>query len=88
MGQRGREHLGLTGLEPITPEVGRPFYRAITTIDALDLIETPPTGTVRRAVRILCKGGDGGTDRCEIRRFQLRIRESVAAAMRPSIACI
>jgi hypothetical protein len=44
----------------ITPEIVRPFYRAVTTIDALALAKRPPTETVRRAVRILCEGGDGG----------------------------
>jgi hypothetical protein len=29
-------------MELVTPDIGRPFYRAITTIDALALIEPPP----------------------------------------------
>ena len=33
--------LGPITLHPVTPEIGRPFYQAITTIDALALIETP-----------------------------------------------
>jgi site-specific DNA recombinase len=36
-----RELLGQIRLEPTTPDVGRPFYRAITSLDALALIETP-----------------------------------------------
>lgn len=33
--------LGHIRLEPVAPDIGRPFYRAVTTIDALSLIETP-----------------------------------------------
>ena len=29
-------------LELGTPDIGRPFYRAVTTLDALALIEEPP----------------------------------------------
>src|SRR5438046_2846427 len=36
-----RDLLGQIRLEPTTPDVGRPFYRAITSLDALTLIETP-----------------------------------------------
>jgi hypothetical protein len=28
----------------VTPDIGRPFYRAVTTIDALSLTESPPAG--------------------------------------------
>ena len=28
--------------ELVTPDIGRPFYRAVTTLDALALIEEPP----------------------------------------------
>ena len=38
-----RDLLGPIRLELVTPEIGRPFYRAITTLDALALIE-PPSG--------------------------------------------
>jgi hypothetical protein len=31
-------------MEVVTPALGRPFYRAITSLDALALIETPPAG--------------------------------------------
>ncbi len=34
--------LGPITLQPVTPEIGRPFYQATTAIDALALIETPP----------------------------------------------
>jgi hypothetical protein len=38
-----RNPLGPIRLELVTPDIGRPFYRAITTLDALALIE-PPSG--------------------------------------------
>ena len=38
-----RDLLGPIRLELVTPDIGRPFYRAITTLDALALIE-PPSG--------------------------------------------
>jgi hypothetical protein len=34
-----RNLLGPIRLEPVTPDIGRPFYRAVTTVDALALIE-------------------------------------------------
>jgi site-specific DNA recombinase len=37
-----RTLLGPITLQPVTPEIGRPFYQATTAIDALALIETPP----------------------------------------------
>jgi hypothetical protein len=37
-----RNLLGLIRLELVTPDIGRPFYRAATTLDALALIEEPP----------------------------------------------
>jgi hypothetical protein len=33
---------GRGSLELVTPDIGRPFYRAVTTLDALALIEEPP----------------------------------------------
>jgi hypothetical protein len=36
--------LGPIRLEPVTPDIGRPFYRATTTLDALALIGEPPPG--------------------------------------------
>ena len=33
--------LGPIRLEPVCPDIGRPFYRAVTALDALALIETP-----------------------------------------------
>jgi hypothetical protein len=37
-----RRFPGPTRLEPVPVEVGRPYYRALTAIDTLALIETPP----------------------------------------------
>jgi len=37
-----RALLGPIRLELVTPDIGRPFYRAVTTLDALALIEEPP----------------------------------------------
>jgi hypothetical protein len=37
-----RNLLGPIRLELVTPDVGRPFYRAVTTLDTLALIEEPP----------------------------------------------
>jgi len=39
-----RNVLGPIRLELVTPDIGRPFYRAVTTLDALALTETPPAG--------------------------------------------
>ena len=39
-----RNILGPIRMELVTPDIGRPFYRAVTTLDALSLIETPPDG--------------------------------------------
>ncbi len=39
-----RELLGPIRLEPVSVDVGRPYYRALTSIDALALIDTPPEG--------------------------------------------
>jgi hypothetical protein len=37
-----RDILGPIRMELITPDIGRPFYRAVTSIDALALTEAPP----------------------------------------------
>jgi hypothetical protein len=29
--------------QPVTPDIGRPFYRALTTLDALALVDEPPS---------------------------------------------
>ncbi len=39
-----RNILGPIRLEPVCSDIGRPFYRAITSIDALALTESPPVG--------------------------------------------
>jgi hypothetical protein len=40
-----RDLLGPIRLDPVPADIGRPFYRAVTTLDALALIETPPGET-------------------------------------------
>jgi len=37
-----RELLGPITLDAVAVDVGRPYYRAVTSIDALALVETPP----------------------------------------------
>ncbi len=39
-----RDLLGPIRLQPVPVDVGRPYYRAVTSIDALVLTETPPAG--------------------------------------------
>jgi hypothetical protein len=39
-----RSIVGPIRMELVTPDIGRPFYRAVTTLDALALTETPPAG--------------------------------------------
>ena len=39
-----RDLLGPIRMEPVTPDIGRPFYPALTTLDALALTEAPPAG--------------------------------------------
>ena len=53
-----RNLLGPIHLEVVTPDIGRPFYRAVHALDALLSPQNRPP-LVRRAVRILCKGGRG-----------------------------
>jgi hypothetical protein len=54
-----RNILGPITMELVTPDIGRPFYRAGSNIDALALTESPPGGA-EGGSRILCKGGDAG----------------------------
>ena len=42
-----RDILGPIRMELVTPDIGRPFHRAVTSIDALALTETPPAGAGR-----------------------------------------
>ena len=37
-----RNLLGPIRLQLVTPDIGRPFYRPVTALDALALIEEPP----------------------------------------------
>jgi hypothetical protein len=39
-----RKLLGPIRMEIVSPDIGRPFHRAVTTLDALALTETPPAG--------------------------------------------
>jgi hypothetical protein len=39
-----RDLLGPIRLDLVTPDIGKPFYRAVTTIDALALIEPASSG--------------------------------------------
>ena len=48
-------------LELVRPDIGRPFYRAVTTLDALALIEEPPPA-----------GAEGGSN--SLRRWRRRVR--------------
>ena len=48
-----RKLLGQIQMQPVTPDVGRPYYRATTKLDVLAFVRTP--------VRILCDGGGGGS---------------------------
>jgi hypothetical protein len=47
-------------MEFVTPDIGRPFYRAVTSIDALALTESPPG--VRGAVRIFAEVETAGIE--------------------------
>ncbi len=64
-----RNLLGPIRMELVTPDIGRPFYRAVTTLDALALTETPPAGA---------EGGSNSLQRWRRRelnpRPQLRVR--------------
>jgi site-specific DNA recombinase len=55
-----RDLLGPIRLEPITPGIGRPSIALSRRSMPSPSAKRPPTGAVRRAVRILCGDGDGG----------------------------
>jgi hypothetical protein len=55
-----RNLLGPIRLELQTPDIGRPSTAPSRLSMLSPLSKRPPTETVRRAVRILCEGGDGG----------------------------
>jgi hypothetical protein len=52
--------LGPITLQPVTPEIGRASIGPQQRSTHSPSSKHPPTETVRRAVRILCGGGDGG----------------------------
>ncbi len=37
-----RKLLGTIRMEPVTPEIGRPYYRALSDLDALAIVEIDP----------------------------------------------
>jgi hypothetical protein len=55
-----RNILGPIRMELVTPDLGRPFYRAVTSLDALALTESPPAGAEGGSNSL--QGGDGGND--------------------------
>ena len=57
-----REILGPIRMGLVTPDIGRPFYRAITSIDALALTESPPAGA------------EGGSN--SLQRWRRRVRKA------------
>ena len=57
-----RSLLGPITLQPMTPEIGRPFYQASTAIDALALIEPPAAGA------------EGGSN--SLQRWRRRVRRT------------
>ena len=56
-----RKLLGTIRMEPVTPEIGRPYYRALSDLDALAIVEKRP-GLPRIGVR--CSGASplGGSE--------------------------
>jgi site-specific DNA recombinase len=54
-----RNLLGQIRLDLVTPDVGRPFYNAVTALDTLALIEEPPPAGAESGSNS-CQGGDGG----------------------------
>jgi hypothetical protein len=59
-----RKLLGEIRLEPVTPEIGRPYYRATTSLDILTLVEADPVPaeaeTGSTALRWWRHSGGGG----------------------------
>ena len=37
-----RKLLGPIGMEPVTPDIGRPYYRALSDLDVLAIVENDP----------------------------------------------
>ena len=55
-----RRLLGPIRLEPVRPHVGRSYYRAVSTLDALAVIEEDPDGDPSEPGSDLCGSGGGG----------------------------
>jgi hypothetical protein len=64
------------------PDIGRPFYRAVTTLGALALTESPPASAEGGWNSL--QGGDGGYERREIRCPRREIRSRPVAELWPS----
>ena len=70
-----RNILGPIRLELVTPDIGRPFYRAVTTLDALALIEEPPPA-----------GAEGGSN--SLQRWRRRVQKPRSPAKPPVIPAV
>ena len=68
-----RTILGPIRMELVTPDIGRPFYRAITTLDALALTESPPA---------VAEGGSNSLQRWRRRELNPRPRSRVKWRLR------
>ncbi len=68
-----RNLLGPIRMEIVAPDIGRPFYRAVTSLDALALIETPPAGA---------EGGSNSLQRWRRRELNPRPRSRVKWRLR------
>jgi hypothetical protein len=68
-----RNILGPIRMELVTPDIGRPFYRAVTTLDALALTESPPGGA---------EGGSNSLQRWRRRELNPRPRSRVKWRLR------
>ena len=54
-----RKLLGPIRMEPVKPDIGRPYYRARSNLDVLAIVETTRTPQILSPVRLLCDGGGG-----------------------------
>jgi hypothetical protein len=70
-----RTILGPIRMELVTPDIGRPFYRAVTTLDALALTESPPAGA---------EGGSSSLQRWRRRELNPRFVPAVPKIRPPS----
>jgi hypothetical protein len=68
-----RDLLGPIRMELVTPDIGRPFYRAVTTLDVLALTEPPPASA---------EGGSNSLQRWRRRELNPRPRSRVKWRLR------